>query len=315
MNLTGDSKENRVALIVGPTASGKTEIALRTAGALRAENVTADSRQVYRYMDIGTAKPAPQERQRVPHHFIDIRDPDQYYSAGDYAREARETITGLLARGVTPLVVGGSGFYLSALVDGLSAPRFSDPAVKARWRRRAARDGVQALHSELARIDPEAAARLHPNDVQRVVRALEVFELSGRPLSDFKAGEQTPAGFTPVFFGLRRERADLVGRIDRRADLMLEAGLLDEVRRLAQRGWGPELNALRSVGYREVFQYLEGGIGYGEMVEAIRLNTRRYAKRQMTWFRREPRIRWIDLGERSALQAASELLALWRESD
>ena len=305
--MTGVSNENNVALIVGPTAVGKTEIALRLAERLGAEIVSADSRQIYCHLNIGTAKPSPDELLRIPHHFIDVCDPDHYYSAGEYARAARRSIADLLHRGVTPLVVGGSGFYLRALVDGLFAPELSDPEIKAKWREAVRRRGVEAVHAELRRVDPKTAARLHPNDSQRIVRAMEVFELSGRPLSSFQRGREEPADFTPLFFGLRRERPALAERIDRRVEWMIEAGLADEVRDLAGRGWGPELNALRSVGYQEVFEFLAGRCSWEETIRLIKLNTRRYAKRQMTWFRRDARIHWIDL-DRCRVQQAVEIL-------
>jgi len=293
--LTSGLKEFKVLIIVGPTAVGKTELALQVAEALHGEIVSADSRQVYRYMDIGTAKPTIAELDRVPHHFIDMRDPDQYYSAGEYGREARQCIAGLLEQGIPPVVVGGSGFYIQALVDGLFAPKLSDIEVKEMWRQRIRNEGVEAVFRILEQVDPLTAARLHPNDTQRVVRALEVYDLAGMPVSAFRKGEETPAEFTPVFVGLNRDREALYRRIESRVDAMLQAGLLYEVQVLRERGWGPELNALKTVGYQEVFAHFTGAMTYDEMVERIKINSRRYAKRQLTWFRRDVRIHWIDL--------------------
>ncbi len=312
MNLTIDLNERKILLIVGPTAVGKTELSLRLAEELRGEIVSCDSRQVYRYLDIGTAKPTTDELARVPHHFIDIRTPDQYYSAGEYGREARDCIDHLLQHNKVPIVVGGSGFYVQALVDGLFAPKISDPAVKEKWRQRIQQEGRDAVFQHLQEVDPHSAERLHPHDEQRIVRALEVWELTGRPISDFRAGEQEPGHFTPVFVGLDRDRQHLYQRIEARVDMMLKQGLVDEVKNLALMGYGAELNALRTVGYKEVFDFLADAISYEEMVELIKRDTRRYAKRQLTWFRRDDRIHWMSLDEfkeKELFQKVTELCA------
>lgn len=290
---------------------GKTSLSLEIAAALGAEIVSADSRQVYRFMDIGTAKPTPAELAQVPHHFIDVRSPDQYYSAGEYGREARLCIENLLARGRPPLVVGGSGFYVQALVDGLFAPPISDPAIKEKWRGRIAAEGKEAVFELLRQVDPQSAARLHPNDTQRVVRALEVYDLTGLPISLYRRGWERPADFRPIFIGLDRERAALYRRIEERVDLMMEHGLVEEARALLQRGFSPRLNALRTVGYQEVFSHLNGDLGYEEMINLIKTNSRRYAKRQLTWFRRDARVHWIDMDEYSFQTARKKILALF----
>ncbi len=308
MTLTSDLNENRVLLLVGPTAVGKTRLSLQLAERLEGEIVSADSRQIYRHMDIGTAKPTAAEQSRIPHHFIDIRDPDELYSAGEYGREARQVIQGLLANSVVPLVVGGSGFYIRALVDGLFAPQESDANVKKRWRQRYDEEGPEAVWALLNDVDPASAVRLHPHDRQRIVRALEVYDLTGAPISTWQEGDEVPAAFTPVMIGCYRERSHLVQRIEQRVDAMIEAGLVDEVQSLQQRGYSPDLNALRTVGYQEVFAYLQGEMNREEMIEAIRINTRQYAKRQMTWFRRDRRIRWIDL---DAGDGVDEVLCYW----
>lgn len=290
----------KVYLLIGPTAVGKTELSLDLAHRLSAEIVSADSRQVYRYMDIGTAKPSPAQRALIPHHFIDIKDPDQPYSAGEYGREARACIDRLLQTGRQVLVVGGSGFYLQALVSGLFAPSLSDAAVKEKWRQRIREQGREAVFAYLGEVDPVTHSRLHVNDTQRMVRALEVYELTGRPISQFRRGEEQPASFEPVFIGLERPRAILYHRIDSRVDQMLADGLLEEVRALQARGWDLSLNALNTVGYEEVLIHFSGAINYDRMVELIKQNTRHYAKRQMTWFGKNPAVVWFDL-EKSAL--------------
>ena len=309
--MTIASKEHKVLFIVGPTAVGKTMLSLKIAEALDAEIISADSRQVYRFMDIGTAKPTPVELARVPHHFIDVRSPDQYYSAGEYGREARLCIEKLFARGYLPVVVGGSGFYIQALADGLFAPPISDPAVKEKWRGRIAAEGKEAVFELLRQVDPQSATRLHPNDTQRVVRALEVYDLTGLPISRYRRGGERPADFTPIFIGLAREREALYRRIEERVDLMMEQGLVEEAQGLLQRGFSPRLNALRTVGYQEVFSYLNGDLGYTEMIELIKTNSRRYAKRQLTWFRRDARIHGLDLAEFSFQAARAKMLTLF----
>ncbi|NOY58653.1 MAG: tRNA (adenosine(37)-N6)-dimethylallyltransferase MiaA [Calditrichaeota bacterium] len=301
----------KVLLIVGPTAVGKTEISLRLARSLGGEIVSADSRQVYRYMDIGTAKPAKHELEQIPHHFIDVRNPDEYYSAGEYGREARACIKNLLGENKVPIVVGGSGFYIRALVDGLFAPRISDSQVKEKWRLRIRKEGAESAFAYLQKIDPQSAARLHPNDTQRVIRALEVYEISGTPISAFQESDKTPADFSAVFVGLTRKREILYERINSRVDKMIEKGLIDEVISLKKKGWGPKLNALRTVGYKEVFDFLDGAISKDEMIRLIKQSSRRYAKRQLTWFRRDSRIHWIDLDEHDEQKVLNDILGLF----
>lgn len=297
----------KVLIIVGPTAVGKTALSLSIAEVLGGEIVSADSRQVYKYMDIGTAKPSREEMFRIKHHFIDIRQPDQYYSAGEYGREARDRIAAMHKKGVVPVVVGGSGFYIQALVDGLFAPKISDPDVKQKWRNKVREIGQDAVFNYLKQVDPASAERLHPNDTQRVVRALEVYELAGQPISDFKKGGETPADFIPVFIGLNRDREVLYKRIENRVDVMLKSGLVDEVKGLRDRGWGPELNSLKTVGYQEVYDYFNGCLTLDEMAEKIKINSRRYAKRQLTWFRRDRRVHWIELDQFGPDQAVKKI--------
>ncbi|MBN1559461.1 tRNA (adenosine(37)-N6)-dimethylallyltransferase MiaA [candidate division KSB1 bacterium] len=294
-----DSSAHKVLFIIGPTAVGKTELSLRIAARLQSEIVSADSRQVYRFLDIGTAKPSPEERRRIPHHFIDIRLPDQYYSAGEYGREARDQINLLGAEGKSAIVVGGSGLYIRALVDGLFSPKISDPIIKEKWRQQIREQGIEAVFKILTKVDPVSAKRLHPNDVQRILRALEVWEHTGRPISDFRHGQEESAPFKAQFYALTRDRDKLYRRIDERVDKMVREGLLDEVDHLVRMGYGRELNALRTVGYQEVLDYFGTLLSYEDMIETIKRNTRRYAKRQLTWFRRDERIQWLDLEKMS----------------
>jgi len=281
-----------VHFIVGPTGIGKTFLSQLIAQKLPVEIISADSRQIYRYMDIGTAKPDRSFRERVAHHFIDICDPDDYYSAGIFGRQARKVVNGIFSRGALPLVVGGSGFYIKALTDGIFEFEVKDEQVRQQLDERVKAQGLAALYAQLQKVDPEYAAKISPNDRQRILRALEVFEVSGKPFSFFHRQKPEAADFEPVLWGLDMERSALYRRINQRVDDMLAQGLIDEVRSLLQRGYDASLNALNTVGYKEVIEYLHERLSYEEMRELIKRNSRRYAKRQLTWFRADKRIVW-----------------------
>ncbi|NOZ63306.1 MAG: tRNA (adenosine(37)-N6)-dimethylallyltransferase MiaA [Calditrichaeota bacterium] len=299
--LTEEANSAKVIFVIGPTGVGKTELSLVLAEKLgNAEIVSADSRQVYKYMDIGTAKPTPEELARIKHHFIDIKFPDEYYSAGQFGREARQTIRQLMQQNKTPLVVGGSGLYIRALADGFFEKEIFDPQVKLRLKQEISANGAEKAYERLKRIDPDGAEKIHPNDAHRIVRALEVYELTGAPLSQFQKQAAQKAGFEPLFFGLTRERQKLYQMIEQRVDHMLEQGLVEEVRDLRNRGYSADLNSMQTVGYREVFDYLRGDTDYDEMARLIKQHTRNYAKRQLTWFRKDERIRWVNLDEGEA---------------
>jgi tRNA dimethylallyltransferase len=272
-------------------------LSLAVAEQTPSEIVSADSRQVYRYMDIGTAKPSLLERGSVPHHCVDIVDPDEPFSAGQYGLAARKAVAEIFGRGKKPVVVGGSGLYIQALVDGLFSGPFRNPEIRSRLKNEAETAGVEALYQRLSGIDPEAAARIHPNDTKRIVRALEVYEISGRPISYIQKEKTHPIEYPVAFTGLLWPRQILNARIEKRVDCMIREGLIEEVRRLRDRNFGLHLNSMDSVGYKEVFLFLNGEISRNEMVAQIKKNTRRFAKRQMTWFRRNPRIRWVSMEE------------------
>lgn len=293
-----------IPVIVGPTAAGKSALALNVALRLGAEIVSADSRQVYKFMDLGTAKPTLEERTLVPHHLIDIRTPDEYYSAGEYARDAAAAIAGILAKGRFPIVVGGSGFYIKALVDGLFGPKVADPTLRERLRQEAQHLGVQALWQRLAEVDPVSARRLHPNDAQRIIRALEVYESTGLPISLHQVRHRPEQSFAWRFLGLRWPRQELYARIERRVDEMMTQGLEHEVRRLLAMGYDERLISLRTVGYKEMFAFLRGELLLEEAVVQIKQHTRNYAKRQMTWFRRDARVQWLDVNDAEGLARA-----------
>jgi tRNA dimethylallyltransferase len=305
-----------VLILFGPTASGKTEILNSLAGfAARGpwrglEVVSADSMQVYRGMDIGTAKPSPEERRRIPYHLVDIRNPGEQFNAGDFVRLADECCAQINGRGALPVVSGGTGFYLKNFILGLSEAPPSDREIRAALWEELRRRGAAALAEELSRADPASAARIHPSDEYRLLRALEVFRAGGRPLSSYRpgsgaAGREERYRFLTV--GLRRERRELYRRIDERCARMFRAGLPAEVKALAEQGYGPRDPGLRAIGYREFFvpAAAEGGDSPAEFslsgdlaaVETLAArNSRRYAKRQITYFAGIPSARWIDLG-------------------
>lgn len=286
-----------VVVIVGATASGKTAVSIPLARMLDAEIISADSRQIYRYMDIGTAKPSREERAAVPHHFVDIRDPDQDYNAGVFGEEARAVAAAILARGRRVMVVGGSGLYVQSMIDGFFDGPPADPEFREQAESGLVQGGLAPLLEELGRVDPVTRARIDVTKPRRVIRALEVYHATGRPISALQEERKVEVPFVPVIFGLHVERSVLYRRIEERCDRMLAEGLEAEVTALEERGYTSSLNALNTVGYAEVFAYRRGTIPREEMVRLFKQNSRRYAKRQGTWFRKDPRVQWIDAGE------------------
>ena len=295
-----------VYFIVGPTGIGKTYLSKLIADLVPLEIVSADSRQIYRYMDIGTAKPDVEFRKKVPHHFIDICNPDDYYSAGLFGKEARMVIDQIFSKGKIPLVVGGSGFYIKALVDGIFDLEVRDQEIRKRLENELNQLGLPALYERLKKIDPSYAQKIAKNDRQRILRALEVYYVTEKPFSYFHQQKTTPASFKAIFWGLIMERQKLYEQINQRVQLMLDQGLVDEVVRLLNMGFSPQLNALNTVGYKEVIAYLENKISYSEMVDLIKRNTRRYAKRQLTWFKADPRIQWSQINDHNDLERLAD---------
>lgn len=281
--------------IVGPTGVGKTAVSLPVAEKLRAEVVNCDSRQVYWGMEIGTAKPTAEEKARVAHHCLDLAAPDRRFTAADYGRAAREAVAACFEREVWPLVVGGSGLYLRALVDGLFPGPSADPEIRERLRAEAQALGRETLHERLSTVDPEAAEAIHPNDIMRIIRALEVFELTGEPVSLLqKRDSLEPGPFKLVAVGLLQSSSELARRIAARVDAMVAEGLVEEVRSLLESGLEPELPSMQGIGYRQISDFLAGACTLEEAKEAIVKETRRYAKRQMTWFRKLEGIEWLE---------------------
>jgi tRNA dimethylallyltransferase len=291
-----------ILVIVGPTASGKTALALKIADTVPSEIVSADSRQIYKHLTIGTAKPSPSELQRVPHHFIDRLEPDQPFNAGDFQEQGRDVIDGILCREKLPIVAGGTGLYVRAVIDGF----FEQPEISGEVRKtleaRMKDQGKDALYEELRRVDPEAAAGMDATKYRRVIRALEVFYETGTPISHFHRQHSVQPRYNARFYGLLWDRPLLYERINRRVDRMIADGFLDEVKGLLAMGYDDRSQSLQTVGYKEALAYLRRQITKERMIELMKQNTRRFAKRQMTWFRSDDRIRWLSVSNESQIE-------------
>ena len=290
----GENKPN-ILVVCGPTASGKTALAVELALRFNGEVVSSDSMQVYRRMDIGTAKPSLEEMRGVPHHMLDVADPEENYSVACYVRDAVPIVDDILARGKLPIVAGGTGLYIDALVAGREFAAFDpDDTLRDTLQNRVLTEGLPALYTELEGIDPEAAARIHPNDEKRIVRALEVWYSTGKTISQHnKETQALPNRYAPLTIGLNfADRADLWARIDKRVDIMMEQGLVDEVRALLESGVPDSCTVMQAIGYKEMVAALREGRPASEGAEEIKLRSRQYAKRQLTWFRRNQAVKW-----------------------
>ncbi|KAB8142727.1 tRNA (adenosine(37)-N6)-dimethylallyltransferase MiaA [Chloroflexia bacterium SDU3-3] len=303
-----DTQQQPILAIVGPTAVGKTALAIALAQRLGGEIISADSRQIYRRMDIGTAKPTAGELAAAPHHLIDIAEPDEDFSLARYQDLASAAIAEVAGRGRLPMLVGGTGQYLAAVLEGWQIPRVApDPALRARLEAEAAELGADALHARLAAVDPQAAAGILASNTRRVIRALEVYELSGQPISAQQGKVPPPYRIRTLWLQLPAE--PLYARIDARVDAMVAAGLVDEVRGLVAQGYGWDLPAMSSLGYREFQPYIEGGDALAECVERLKFNTHGFARKQPAWFRRLPGLAQLPADTPDLLGAALGLLA------
>jgi tRNA dimethylallyltransferase len=302
----------KIVVICGPTASGKSAAAMELAGRFKAEIINADSMQVYRYMDIGTAKPTLEERRLVRHHLVDILFPDEGFSAALFREGAQQAIRDVEARGRKAMVVGGTGLYIKALTSGLIRGGEVDPVVRERLQAEARAGGRGRLYERLQEVDPATAAQLHPHDTYRVIRALEVYERTGRPISALRRGHRFQEGpYRVLKIGLMVEREKLYRRIDARVDWMIRQGLKEEVTRLLEMGYSPLLKPMQSLGYKQMAAHLQGAYDLAEATRLIKRDTRRYARRQLTWFRADTEIRWIDYPrDRAALVQMAE--GLWQ---
>ena len=299
---------NPIICIAGPTASGKTALAVALARELDGEVVSCDSMQVYKRMDIGTAKPSPEERQGIPHHMIDVAEPWEDYSVSRYCADAAPIVEDIVSRGKTAIIAGGTGLYMDSLIRGNDFAPFPSTGVRERLEREADREGMEALLARLRAVDPEAAARLHLSDRKRIIRAMEVYLETGETITAHNRRTQAlPPRFSPVWLGLDFEsRAELYSRIDRRVDVMLEAGLLEEIRALLRSGIPEKCTAMQAIGYKEFTDALDGRCTVEAAADQVRQSSRRYAKRQLTWFRRNGRIHWL---RRGPGEGSAEILA------
>lgn len=286
-------KPPKIIVICGPTGIGKTSTAIQLSQEFSGEIVSADSMQIYREMDIGTAKPTKTELERVPHHMINIVHPDEPFDAAAFTKMADSVILSLIQKSRLPFITGGTGLYIKALIHGLFRTRPADTGVISRFRKESDQFGSAALHKQLAECDPQAAARIHPNDAFRIIRALEIFEATGKPISVYHDLHRfSEKKYHALKIGLSCERETLYDRINQRVDRMLDQGLLGEVEQLLKKGYSTDLKSMQSLGYRHMAEYLTGKITWDEAVNTMKRDTRRYAKRQLTWFKADPEIRW-----------------------
>lgn len=295
-------EEIKVVVILGPTASGKSKTAIELAGMFDAEIVSADSMLVYRFMDIGTAKPSKDERAKVKHHLIDIANPDEDYTAAQFKDDASKAIEDIHKKGKNIFIVGGTGLYIKALTRGLFKGPSKDERLRKKFKKLSEEKGRDYLYAMLKKVDPVSASKIHPNNEVRIIRALEVYHTANKPLSSF----QTEHGFIEepyetLQIGIAKEREKLYQDIETRVDNMIDAGLIDEVKRLIKMGYSPELKPMQALGYKEANNYLDGMLSFDDMLKEIKKNTKRYAKRQMTWFRKETDIKWLDADDRKGM--------------
>jgi tRNA dimethylallyltransferase len=286
-------EKSKVIVICGPTGIGKTSVGIDLARALGGEIISADSMQIYRFMDIGTAKPTPDELALIPHHMIDIIDPDEDFDAVQFADRARPLIAEIENRNRIPIVVGGTGFYIKSLLYGIFKSESIDPKIRSRLRKEAEQKGSGFMYDRLKQIDPAAAKRLHPNDSYRVIRALETVESTGRPISEHHQSHGfTDNPFNGLKIGLQMDRQKLYRRIDRRVDVMIEAGFVGEVKKLLGMGYSTALKSMQSIGYRHMADFIESRLPWDECIRTLKRDTRRFAKRQFTWFGADREVIW-----------------------
>ncbi len=299
-----------MVVIVGPTAVGKTAVAVRLACDIGGEIVSADSMAIYRGMDIGTAKPTHEEQSLARFHLIDVADPERSFNVGEFQRLARYAIDDILQRNPPAIIVGGSGLYVRAAIDGLdeSVPA-SDDDIRKKLTQEAQLHGNEHVFEMLKRIDPVSAEKIHPNNIKRVIRALEIYHSTGsRPSDIYNVSAKRPSHYPNAsFFGLTMDRSALYERIEKRVDAMISAGLVDEVRLILDRVTDPASTAMQGLGYKEMAAYIRGEIGFDEAVDLLKKNTRRFAKRQYTWFRADNRVRWMDMDEISAAEVSNKI--------
>jgi tRNA dimethylallyltransferase len=295
----------QVIVIAGPTCSGKTQLSLQLAESLNTEIISADSRQIYKYLNIGTAKPSEDELKKAKHYFINSLEPDEKFNVSEYEAKALKIIHQLHQRNKIPVVAGGSGLYIKALVDGIFDSVDADEELREKLNEERKERGNEYLYNKLREIDPESASNMLPQNYKRIIRALEVYYLTGKPIRLLQKEYKREADINFIQYGLCWERDKLYKNIESRVDDMIENGLVEEVKQILGKGFDKNLNALNTVGYKEIIQYLEGDISLERAVELIKRNTRRFAKRQLTWFNKDKRIDWIKIGSQEDLRIAA----------
>lgn len=298
------NQKKPLIVIVGPTAAGKTSLSIELALEINGEIISADSMQVYKYMDIGTAKPTLEERKGVKHYLIDEVEPDQEFNVAKYKELADKYINEILSKNRLPIMIGGTGLYVDTVINNI---QFSETICDWEYRQQltetAKTKGNEYVHKMLEEVDPDAAARLHPNNLRRIIRALEVYKYTGVPISKHQEESvKKPSPYHTAIIGLTMDRQRLYERINKRIDIMLEQGLIDEVKKLMDMGYTKELTSMKGLGYKEIIDYLNGKTTLDEAIEILKRDTRRYAKRQLTWFRRNENIHWIELTEKTSVK-------------
>lgn len=287
----------KLICIAGPTGSGKTALGIKIAEELNGEIISADSMQIYKTMDIGTAKPLKKEKKGIPHHLIDIISPYDEFSVKEFTDMAKEIIEDIIKRGKTPVIVGGTGLFINSLIDNVSfSEGENDEKLREELTLLAKEHGNEYVHEMLKEFDYDSYLRLHPNNLKRVIRAIEIYKTTGITMTEqIKNSKNIPSPYDVYYFGLNAERSYIYERIDKRVDIMLENGLIDEVRNLYESGLDLKYKSMQAIGYKELIMYFEGKLTLEEAVDKIKQESRRYAKRQLTWFRRDERIKWIDI--------------------
>ena len=306
--MTSASQKPKIIVICGATGIGKTSVGIELAQKFGGEIISADSMQIYRYMDIGTAKPTPAELAQVQHHMIDIVDPDEDFDAVQFSRQARGRIAEIAKHGRVPFIVGGTGLYIKALLHGLFQSKPVDPIIRNRLKKEAEKNGSQSFHERLQQVDPDTAGRLHPNDSYRILRALETIESTGKSISELHQEhgfEDDP--YMALKIGLQMDRRKLYERIDKRVDLMIEEGLVEEVKKLLGMGYTADLKSMQSIGYRHVTEFLQKNMPWDECIRTLKRDTRRFAKRQFTWFGADQQIQWYQPGQLNEMIQQTEV--------
>ena len=299
-------KNKKVIVIVGPTCSGKTEVAISLSEKIPSEIISADSRQVYKLLNIGTAKPTPEELQKAKHHFIDFLNPNEIYNVSKFEKDVLTKIDELLKNNKTPIIVGGSGLYIRAIVDGIFDVVDTDEEYRKKLMKEREKFGNEYLLEKLKKVDPKSAAKLIPQNWKRIIRALEVYKLTGEPIWKLQEEYKRETNFNFQQFGLNWQRKTLYKNIELRVDKMIELGLVEEVKEILALGFKKNLNALNTVGYKEIIEFLDEKISLERAIELIKRNTRRYAKRQLTWFRKDKRIKWLDINDKKDLSKVTQ---------